>query len=297
MTQKMTNEIMNQYSGVSLSTGIDPIAIISNNSTAENQSQMGQFIKIITHLYQFSLLKDILDFTTAKAQQNSLKFNIKDRRFFELDEGNCKTITSSSIVDIFLNAFKNNKNYVINIKKIAPDVIIHEIAHMVEQELADAFDPFIFSQIISQEIIEIKSKTGNISLLDAVKSIMIEEVENYQDSHKVSELFARYFQMLASTREVTRFGTKYSYSLMDVAKVFEKTSKYVAELLGFFYKTHNYFAIKKASESYIKDIEDIKHKWSEQKIHSFHKETKQINGVTKPIWKKSFKSIKDDPFV
>lgn len=272
----------------------DPIDVIKSHSVAENPAQFAQFCATIAHLYQFRLLKDIMDFTTTKVQQGYLQFIVQEEKFFDLDEGNCRTFSAPSVFGAMLNRFKNNKHYIISIKKITTDVIMHEMAHMVEQELGRSFDPLAFMQIITGDIKNAESNTGNVSLLEAVKSIMITEVNRYPDSQKTSELFARYFQMLASAHDVVRYGTAYSYSIDDMEKVFRNTGEYMALLLQSFYRTTEYYSIKAMSEKYIKNPSDIAHRWSEQKIHSFHKDT--TDGVHKPQWRKDIKSIKADPF-
>jgi hypothetical protein len=287
----MPNQLITQNQAIEIK--IDPIEIIKAHTKSEDPSQYKRFFETITHLYQFRLLKDVLDFTATKIQQGLLRFRVQEKKFFEMDEGNCRSMSAPSVMGSVLNAFRVQKDYVITIKKVASDVIMHEIGHMVEQELGDAFHPGVFDQKISQDILDAHSNTGNISLQEAIKSIMITEVSGYPDEQRISELFARYFQMLASARDVVRYGTSYSYSLEDMFKVFKVTAEYIARILQSFYKTKEYYQIKNTSEKYIKELSQIEHKWSEEKIHSFHKETTEGQ---KPVWKRNFQSIKDNPF-
>lgn len=280
---------------------IEPIEIIKLNVLTQNSSQYDRFTKIISHLYQYSLLKDILDFTTVKIQQNLLKFNIQESKLFDVDDGNCQIIDDTqqnkfSVVNTESNdSAINRKHYVINIKKIEPDTIIHEIAHMVERELDNTFDSSIFYQTVMNDIQNCGYRTDNISLKTAIKSIMITEIARYPKHQITSELFARYFQMLASTVDIMRYGGRYSYSLLDMANVFINTNQYIATLLQSFYKTPEYYHIKEASKKYIKNVSDIHHKWSEQKIHSFYKDTQNSEKKVSK-WSKSFKSIKESSF-
>ncbi len=113
---------------------VDIITLINYHTVADNEIIKNRFIEHIKHLYQYSIFKNILDLVATKVSQNSLKFNIKEKSNFDLDEGNCKTIYEP-LLDSYLNNFRQDRRYVITIKKIAYNVIIHEIAHMVEKEL------------------------------------------------------------------------------------------------------------------------------------------------------------------
>jgi hypothetical protein len=271
----------------------EPLDILRKHTASEDPGQYKSFFETITHVYQFKLLKDILDFTVAKAHTGFLNFRIQEKKFFEMDEGNCRSMQAPNVMSAFFNKFRSSKNYIITIKKIASDVIMHEIGHMVEQELEEIFEPEVFAKTIGQNIASVQEKSRNLSLIEAVKSIMVKEVAAYPKDQRISELFARYFQMLASSRDVVRYGTSYSYSLIDMAGVFSETIEYMTNLLCSFYKTTEYFQIKAASQKYIKELNEIEHAWSVEKIHSFHKEKKESG---KPVWHRNIQSIKEDPF-
>ena len=64
---------------------VDIITLINCHTVADNEIIKNRFIEHIKHLYQYSIFKNILDLISTKALQNSIKFNIKEKRNFDLD--------------------------------------------------------------------------------------------------------------------------------------------------------------------------------------------------------------------
>jgi hypothetical protein len=264
----------------------DPIQTITSHTKAEDEIFYNKFTSEIKKIYQYEIFKPMMDLVATLCMKGSLTFSVYDRKLFDLDEGNCKTIEGGSINKV-LNKFRVNRTYVITIKKITTDVIVHEIAHMMEKEGEfNSLDPF--TQNIVKDIKLLN--TNNFSLRAAVNQILIEEVKPYPQNQKASELFARFFQILSMSKEVAGMGSEYGYALKDAYDLFPNT---IAFLSGSFYNTvltkidPNISAI---SQNYIKPIEKIEHKWSETKASSIHATPE------KPKWSKAVKSIKDNPF-
>ncbi|AIF81240.1 hypothetical protein I862_03400 [endosymbiont of Acanthamoeba sp. UWC8] len=263
-----------------------PLEIIELNTKAENSLNMTRFMAEVKKLYQYEVFKHMFDLVTTLCMKGRLSFNVYDRRFFELDEGNCRTIEGSSFNKV-LNKIKSEKNYVITIKKISADVIVHELAHMLEGE-GDFTSIQPFADKISLDL-KIHN-SNNVSLRAAIKQIMVSEVENYPAAHKISEWFARFFQLVASAKEVAGFGAQYGYNMQEIYQFFDNTVKFLA---GDFYNTINSkinFNIATKSKEYIKPLEEIKPKWTETKHNSIHE------NPNKPAWGRAVKSIKSNPF-
>ncbi len=265
-----------------------PIEIMANVTTASDAATQHKFIETIKRLYQYEIFKPLLDLTASLAYEKSLHFKIYDRKFFELDEGNCRTI-ANNVFDKIKNRFTVNKHYTITIKKTTADVIIHEISHMVEQE-GDLSPLSGFAEMVQADIAA--SASTNLSLQAAVRQVIIAEVGNYKSSHTNSELFARYFQLMAMAKEVAGYGAEYGFDLQDLYRFFLNTSQWMWQ--------HMYpkiipkidAGIANISQTYVKAIDDIQHKWSEEKINSFHKKSTSTQTGT-PQWSKNVKSIKN----
>ena len=256
---------------------IDPIHLIKSSIVAQDIDLHNKFIILIKNIYQYQIFKGLMDLVVTKIHQKSLKFIVQDQGTFDLDEGNCKTITGG-IANSLFNTFRTNKHYIITIKKLTYDVIIHEIAHMIDQETA--MDMAEFRSIITPEI---QNKSSALVIEQTVKNVMVEQLKSYPSEKHVSELFARYFQILAMSKEVSGLSQSYGYSLQNAIELFPNTTAWVFNKLYFKMNAFINQDIANFSQSYIKPLDDIKHKWSEEKVQPF----KKSGG-----WSSSVKSIK-----
>lgn len=252
-----------------MSTGLvkTPISCILD-STAGDPYMKESFKKVIEKIYQYEIFKPFMDLSVTMIQQRRLKFVLAPQTTFELDEGNCVTIA------------KHRNEYTITIKKINSDVIIHEIGHMVEKEIGvdlnNSFKPAVVKDLKN-------INTNNISLSTAIKDVMISQVTGYHDSHKLSELFTRYFQLMAMAKEVAGYTAIYAYSVLDVYKAFPTVEDWIWNNLYETMLPKIHLEIARTSQAYIKPIEQIKHKHVER--------ITPVKG-NKP-WLKSVKSIDD----
>ncbi len=258
----------------------DPIMILEKMSDFQKESLNVVFMQMLRHLYQYNCLKPLMDLSATKCQQELLRFKVQDRQFFDLDEGNCMTIESVSINNL-LNKFKQKKRYVITIKKLGYDVIIHEIAHMLEREVELPLHDF--SSVLLNNLK--RAEVSNITLKATIKKVLFEEVSHYQKSHVQSELFARYFQVIAMSKDISGFSSVTGYRVKDVLEALCDTQKWLEENIYELISSKVDAAIEWASRCYIKSIDDVEHRWSEQKVGSIH--------VAGKAWKKTIQSIKN----
>jgi len=262
---------------------LDVIDIIQEHTIADDESMKSRFVQHIKHLYQYAIFKDLLDLVATKASQNSLTFNIKEKKQFDLDEGNCKTI-NAPLIDSVLNHFRENKHYVITIKKIEYNVIIHEIAHMVEQELNLDLSDFI--EFLHHDF---QNDNNIITVKNAINEVLIKQVARYSISQQNSELFARFFQLFAEAKEISGYQTKYKYNIEDINKALINSAKWAKQTLGKLMQAKLDANIVNFTKSYIKQIQNINHNWAEQKVQKLHSDT----GSKNVKWTKAVKSIKD----
>jgi hypothetical protein len=249
------------------------IDIIKSQTIAQDSKLLDQFMYYIEKIYQYEFFKPMMDLVTTKCMQSILKFKIMPKQFYELDEGNCMTVEEGA-----------RKSYTITIKKITSDVIIHEIGHMIEKESGVQLD-INFKRAIFRDL-ELQN-TRNISLKTAIKNIMVAEVAGYPDTQKASELFTRYFQIIAMAKEVAGHTAQYGYSVTEVYRVFSNMEAWTWDYLYKDMIRRVDANIAQQSLIYIKKLEDIRHPWANEKVTSMHKEP------TKPTWSKSIKSIKN----
>jgi hypothetical protein len=260
-----------------------PIEIIRKYTQSKEQYLTEEFIDIIKKLYQYEILKPIMDFITTVSQDDRMRFHIAPKAFYELDEGNCVT-TQQVIRDGRDGKTQTYKEYIITIKKVTADVVVHEIGHMLEQEtkvnLSIGFNKAIVDDIKG-------SYFSNLSLGAAIQEVMIKQVAPYPPQQRASELFTRYFQLIAMAKEISGRAAAYGYTVIDVYKAFPNVEKWLWE---YFYPKLVVLIspqIAMQSQAYIKPIEEIKHNWAKDAVKPMHKHV----GGSK--WMKTVKSIKD----
>ena len=262
----------------------DPIELFYNASNTKDIRLKDRFILMIKHLYQFAIFQPILDLAATKILEGHLAFEIHDQRFFDLDEGNCKTIYGNTINQLW-NKVRAHNNYLITIKKLSYDVIIHEVSHMIEKEL-----DFNLSEFVAVLKNNLAMPNNSIAIKKTIEQIMILEVNNYKENQRSSELFARYFQILCMSKEVSGLSIQTGYSLDQIIQHFESITQWVNTKLNTPFRSIIHPFISNYSCEFIQNLKDVNHKWSEQKVNPIHR----ASGEKK--WSKAVSSIKHDPF-
>lgn len=256
---------------------LNPVEIISKNTSAQDDIYKEEFLEVVKKCYKYAILKPFLDLVATVCAAGRLEFEIFPKEFYMLDEGNCKTFRATGA---------GQKRYIITIRKISADVVIHEIGHMLENEaeiiLDDKFNRSLHSDLTG-------SYARNKSLQSAIKDVMIDQVRGYPENQRASELFTRFFQLLAMSKEIAGFTADYGYKILDFYQAFPNMSDWLADECYAKFSRKINPEIATISEQYIVPIEEIKHKWSGDKVKSFH----GASGKAK-TWRRSFKSIKDD---
>lgn len=255
-------------------------SLIEESTISSDKWVLEKFLQVIKRMYQYEVLKPFLDFAVTMLEEKRLKFKVSPKQFFQIENGSCITISGGEF-DKVLGIFKRSNNYTINIMKISPDVIVHEIGHMIESELRLKLNDRFKNSVIT----DLKnSETKNLSLKSAIKNIMVEEVKSYPDQQKLSEMFTRYFQLIAMSKEVSGLDAVYGYSIPEFQKAMRSVENWMWDEVYKLMLPRVSSKIAKQSQGFIVPLEEIKHKWSEEKI--------EPQKGTRP-WSKTVKSIKD----
>ena len=146
------------------------------------------------------------------------------------------------------------------LRSLSIDIILHEIAHMVESEAAGSLNFTEFMQRIGRDIHSLE-KTDVMHHI--IEQVMMKEVARYPSSQHISELFARYYQLFAHTKEV---GGKNNggYSIEHLKKATVMATEWIDKQLTPLLRKKADKAIMDASKSYIG--EKIKHSWQHEKV-------------------------------
>ena len=149
-----------------------------------------------------------------------------------------------------------------------------------------------YTSVIIHADITVKH-THNVSLNAAIKQVMIDEVAHYSDAHKASELFTRFFQLLAMSKQVSGFSAQYGYNVEDIYKAFPNFTKWLVSVLYPNLEKRIDPGVSQASRSYILPIEHIKHEWSKERVRSVHCHTGMKDAGQPTRFSRNIKSIKD----
>lgn len=258
----------------------DVFSLIKDSTVASDQWILDKFIQVMKRIYQYELLKPFLDFAVTMLLEKRLKFKVSPKQFYQLENGSCVTISGGEF-DKILGVFKRSNQYTINIMKISPDVIVHEIGHMIEAELKLKLNDKFRASLISDLN---NSDTKNLSLKSAINNIMVEEVKAYPEQQKLSEMFTRYFQLIAMSKEISGLSADYGYTVIELQKSMKSVENWMWDEVYNIMLPRISPIIAKQTQGLIVPIEKVQHKWSEEKIEP-------IKG-SKP-WSKTIKSIKN----
>lgn len=259
-------------------------AIVTRSVSSDNQI-INDFLQIIQYLYKHNIFKNILDIVVTKCTVGQLTFKVQHSKFFDLDAGNCLTmIDDQGYADIKTH----RKKYIITIKKVASDVIMHEIAHMLEQELNHIINLKDFANTLMYEVYSIGGQ--HLHMNSIVQSLFVEQVTSYPSSQHLSELFARFFQFFAAANELA-FQSSLSarYSLQNAISIFPRTLEFLDSKLSDSWKVLIDPKIAAESAKYSQSSFNNKPEWADKRIKASN-----VGSTTGSRWK--VKSNKEDPF-
>jgi hypothetical protein len=184
-----------------------------------------KFISQFTNLYGITIFKDGLDLILTKARHGDLTFEVKLIKGWKTNDGCCVT-QENKIYNKFLNAFTKKLSHKIIIHNFSTNVIAHEMAHAIAAESGLALDED-FRKAIG---FDMKNRTPeNIALNGEVKRLMISDLKSYPANKILSELFARYFEILSICRDVEPNG---KFTLSQVTDFFINTDKWIGEIFN-----------------------------------------------------------------
>ncbi len=171
-------------------------------------------IRYIEYLYQFEKFRNTLNLTLSLIKQNRLSFEIYQERLMDMEEGVCKTIQSCSA-----------NRYVIVLRRSNPYIIVHELSHMVENELHLSLEQEFLHKVYQD--VEQNLKQANILVQKIISQVIFKEIQAYQTAKsRASELFARYFELFAWAQEVYPKDKEYLIRTQDLNKVFLATDQW-----------------------------------------------------------------------
>lgn len=195
-------------------------SILKQHVTFEGAANLEKFQAIFTSIYNIALFKDGLDLVLTKMQEGDLKFEVKIIKGWDTNVG-CYLTEQNKTYNKILNTFSDKFRHKIIIKNLLVNVVAHEMAHALEIESGLVLNEE-FRKCIGLDMKD--RKPGNLALNAAIKQLMVDEVKRYPEHQVISELFARYFELLSISRDVEIKG---NFLTKDVMDFFVNTTRWI----------------------------------------------------------------------
>lgn len=233
-----------------------------------------KFINLFADLYRVELFKDGLDLILTKLQENHLRFEVKITKGWDTNVG-CFLTEKKTFYDQTLGKFLRKSGQKIILRKLAYNVMAHEMAHAWEFEsgidLGEDFRKAIG--------LDMKGRKPEIVTLNAeVKRLMVEALRAYPSHQFLSELFARYFELLSISRDVCAVG---GFATADVMNFFANTTNFLRKIFNpkIRPKIDQKIAYKTIEIAKKIKLAEPKQKFQE-KVESFHQKANQSNKIS-----------------
>ena len=199
--------------------------IIAPQLEFEGADNAEKFQKMFCDLYRIELFKDGLDLILTKLQEKQLRFEVRIVKGWDTNVG-CFLTEQKSFYDKTLGKILHKSAPKIILRQLSYNVLAHEMAHALEFEsgidLGEEFRTAIG--------FDMKDRNPKIITLKAeVQRLMVDALKAYKPHHFLSELFARYFELLSVSRNVCAKG---DFATPEVMSFFENTTNFIEKIFN-----------------------------------------------------------------
>ena len=199
--------------------------IFANQLQFEGVRDDDKFIKLFYDLYRIELFKDGLDLIITKLKEKDLHFEVKIIKGWDTNVG-CYLTEQTKVFNKILGTFSSSIKKKIILRNLAYNVLAHEMAHALEFEsginLGEEFRKAIALDMKDRQ-------PSSFTLKAEIKRLMVDALKSYPPNQFLSELFARYFELLSISRNVCAKG---DFSTADVMNFFENTTNFVTKIFN-----------------------------------------------------------------
>lgn len=264
----------------------------------EGLDNYDKFARFFADLYRIELYKDGLDVILTKIKYRQIKFEVRIINNWDTNLG-CFLTDQKKLSYRLFGQFKPKVLQKIIIRKMAHNVIAHEMAHALE------FTSGMYLELDFQKAIAFDMQSTESSLLTLkaeIKRLMVDALKSYPEEQHLSELFARYFELLSISRDVCGKG---DFTVADVTNHLINSTNYVKKIFNLEIKKQADPLIASASLAMMKKMAttEAEVKFSDR-VESFHKrggdETNQKwsknvqSNFSLPPGLQKFRTISDD---
>ncbi|MBT4879340.1 MAG: hypothetical protein HON42_05940 [Alphaproteobacteria bacterium] len=256
-------------------TSIDKILL--NSAKFDDPQKTANFIGQFKELYKIPLFKIGLDAILTKAEIGNVEFVMEQKNSAERLHGCCISSNKSKFNKIF-KVFTKELNHVIKIQTLDIHILAHEIAHALEKESKLDINKD-FSTAINLDMQYVQS--GHVLIQNAIRQILFKELELYDKAQHASELLARYFELLARSKEIGGYSSDFHFRYNEITSIFVNTTKWIEQVFN--------ESLKASVRDHINILsKNIKF---DAALGNFARKEKKIHLNKKPNWSNATKSI------
>jgi len=191
----------------------------------EGADQSEKFVKTFCDLYRIELFKDGLDLILTKLQEKDLRFEVLITKGWDTNAG-CYLTEQSKVFNKVLGTFSTSIKKKIILRQLTSSLMAHEMAHALEFEsgmnLGEEFRQAIGFDMKDRD-------PQNVALKGEIKRLMVDALKAYPQNQFISELFARYFELLSISRNVKSTG---DFNTQEVMGFFENTTNFLKKIFN-----------------------------------------------------------------
>lgn len=247
----------------------------------EGKDALEKFTKIFCDLYRIELFKDGLDLIATKLHEKDLSFEIKIVTGWDTNQG-CYLTEQRKTFNKFLGTFSNVVKKKIIIRNFNHNVMAHEMAHALEFEsglnLGEEFRKCIGLDMKGRQ-------PKSLVLQGEIQRLMVDALKSYPQHQFISELFARYYELLSTSRNVNQTG---GYTTSEVMEFFANTTNFIEKKFNPKIKAQINSKISAHSVEIVKKVTlEKSEKKFQEKVDSFHQRTSSSGSSA---WSKNVRS-------
>ena len=191
----------------------------------ETTPDLDKLVQTFSQLYRIELFKDGLDLILTKLQEKDLRLQVKIIKGWDIAKG-CYLTEQSKVFNKVLGKFSTSVKKTIILRQMTSSLIAHEMAHALEFEsglnLGEEFRQCIGLDMKNRD-------PQSVVLKGEIKRLMVDALKSYPQNQFISELFARYFELLSMSRDVRATG---DFTTAEVMHHFVNTTNFIAQIFN-----------------------------------------------------------------
>lgn len=246
--------------------------IFSSQLDFEGAENSEKFYRTFSDLYRIELFKDGLDLILTKVKEKHLRFEVKIIKGWDTNVG-CFLTEKRGVYDKLMGKMFHSLKIIL--RQLTHNLMAHEMAHALEFEsglnLGEDFRKAIG--------FDMKNRQPQSVVLQAeIKRLMVEALKSYPPHQFISELFARYFELLSVSRNVCESG---NFSTSDVMDFFANTTNFIEKIFNPAIKAKIDPEISEMTKEIVKEVKLTNpHQKFQDRVDSFHSRSKSSDKIS-----------------